>query len=170
MDQDREVRERNGRGANPAKVRRREYRAVSRDPDSNIVLGIGRSASLSEPAGFDAISHEIHAADRDIFFSFLTEEAVRDRLRDRVLSRTISLVGKKKYAIVCGTVTGVATPPRQKRDRTVGDGAGKAHRKINRVKRVQKKIREEVHGEWRMTSEQSAQRFIRCGDRTRYLF
>ncbi|KYQ51054.1 hypothetical protein ALC60_09851 [Trachymyrmex zeteki] len=100
MDQDREVRERNGRGANPAKVRRREYRAVSRDPDSNIVLGIGRSASLSEPAGFDAISHEIHAADRDIFFSFLTEEAVRDRLRDRVLSRTISLVERSEFTSV----------------------------------------------------------------------
>ncbi|KYN03936.1 hypothetical protein ALC62_05237 [Cyphomyrmex costatus] len=41
------------------------HRTASRDPDSNIVLGIGRSASLSEPAGFGAISHEIHAAEEN---------------------------------------------------------------------------------------------------------
>ncbi|EGI69546.1 hypothetical protein G5I_01837 [Acromyrmex echinatior] len=38
----------------------RAHRTLSRHPDSNIVLGIGRSASLSEPAGFGAISHKIH--------------------------------------------------------------------------------------------------------------
>jgi len=49
------------------------------------------------------------------------------------------------------------------RDRIVGDppAEGKAHRKINRVKRVQRKIREKIYGERRMTSEQvCAQRFI----------
>jgi len=48
----------------------RAHRTASRDPDSNIVLGIGRSASLSEPAGFGAISHKIHAASPDSFFFF----------------------------------------------------------------------------------------------------
>ncbi|KYN37737.1 hypothetical protein ALC56_07936 [Trachymyrmex septentrionalis] len=44
----------------------RTHRTASRDPDSNIVLGIGRPASLSEPTGFGAISHEIHATKSDL--------------------------------------------------------------------------------------------------------
>lgn len=65
----REVREGDGRGAS-----RRECDAENarsrRNPNSNIVLGIGRSTSLSEPTRFGAIGHEIHAAGRD-YFSFL---------------------------------------------------------------------------------------------------
>lgn len=131
-----------------------------RDPDSNIVLGIGRSTSLSEPTGLGAISHEIYAAGRDRFVSFFRRKSASPIV---CAIACVSLVGKKRYAIA--RVTGVATP-RQERDRTVGDDAGKARRKINRVKRVQRKIREEIRGEWRAASEQSC---TCCGDWTRDL-
>jgi len=42
-----------------------EIARLRRGPDSNIVLGIGRSTSLSEPTRSGAIGHEIHATDHN---------------------------------------------------------------------------------------------------------
>lgn len=112
MDQDQDERcekETDG-GAEPARVRRRETARPRRDPDSNIVLGIGLpSTSLSEPARFGAIGHEIHATGRDCFLSFFNQR--RSDLRSFTWCRESlrSCIDKKRYAIVRATITGVAT-------------------------------------------------------------
>lgn len=55
-----------------------------RGPDSNIVLGIGRSTSLSEPTRSGAIGHEIYAADRNYMCVFLFFSTEKRLICDRV--------------------------------------------------------------------------------------
>lgn len=76
----------------------------ARDPDSNIVLDIGWSTSLSEPTRFGAIGRTRgQSCDFLSFFCFSGGKA----------GSRIVFLNKKRYAIVRARVTNVATPRRR---------------------------------------------------------